>query len=117
MESLEKELEGLKEEIDDLKKVTHFTSWLLHSLERETESFAFATNAYVRNSPCLPSARLSVKCSGKPLALIICRVHTVNSRHQCTPVRLGFHRLYKVLFVCRHYMASSAIQSTWTERM
>lgn len=43
MESLEKGLEGLREEIDDLKKVTDFTHWLLHLLLRE--SFAFATNA------------------------------------------------------------------------
>lgn len=43
VESLEKGLEGLREEIDDLKKVTDFTHWLLHLLLRE--SFAFATNA------------------------------------------------------------------------
>ena len=77
MESLEKELEGLREEIDDLKKVTHFTHWLLHLLLRE---LCICNRCHVRNLSRLPSAHLSVICSGKPLALIVCRVHMVNSR-------------------------------------
>ena len=114
MESLEKELEGLREEIDDLKKVTHFTSWLLHFLARERA-------LHLQQLPCkeltMP-ALCTFECNMLREAAGTHSLQSTYAKQQALiyTSETGCLQILH-LTVCRHYMASSAIPSTWTERL